>query len=762
MSRLLQRVAARQRSTLPTATVKSTTLRLPKSTRGLVSTPTLDEFLSQTLSDDSSAPSTSAWPAEQIRQRMVAMKMRILLDLMSRPNPQMNAVWHSYEDLIAFAADEVLPLEIHQLALRNSVLSPHEARRVSKSKYLTVHFPDEPLPLEGRLKAVFQNIWDGGMQPELEDYHFVLRQYAAVGHFTAAENILAEIEELGLKPTPVTYGYVLQSCAHRSSLPSHAKHAATQQLVECVRRLIAVMAEREVPMAPVNVDLAARVLRFGADEEGFAQLVKYAYDFDLAFTDHAPVDESLPTASNAMPASMPRSKLSTAALNMIIDELGRRGRISKMVEAFEVLTNPLPQSSNADIQTWDDEEDGGYTPMTQAAPASAPPNTTTFRLLILHAAKAGHSVLARHYINHAMYLETQESRRIRAALQLRPPVALPVQPQVAVHVRMLYPLLHLAVRQHDSTLMRFVKSAALRSIKSKWGDIDILTEWRAAVEAQEVAGKLAPPPPPPEIETEEFPFEKNESLASEADPFAPLPAPPKLSTFFTPSSSTPTLRPKPAHITDYEPADRKPLNYALHMLLLQTERARLDELVVKTSKLYSRAQLRIKERLGRRVWRDQDVFVRSQGDRVRVDKNFWRGTVGFWGKEDEEKKAGHRSRRFGREGVWRQREVRELLSGWVLWAFTDRCYSGGRDLKTRMRCLSCARRGNSCYLHPSLMLHFALLSDMCHTRTDRFLLRALQPSSDTSVAAARLHSLGLEDSLDELREYLLILAKAKR
>ncbi|VDC06926.1 unnamed protein product [Peniophora sp. CBMAI 1063] len=658
MSRLLQRVAARQRSTLPTATPKIC-VHLPKvAARTLVSTPTLDEFLWQNLSsDDSSTASTSAWPAEQMRQRMLAMKTRMLLELMSRPNPQMNAVWHAYEDLLAYAGDDVLPLEIHQLALRNSVLSPHEARRVSKSKYLTVHFPDEPLPLENRMRSVLQTIKDGGMVPALEDFHFVLRMYASVGHFAAAEKMLAEVGECGLKPVPATYGYVLQACAHRSRLPSHAKHVATQQLVECVRRLIAVMAERNIPMAPVNVDLAARVLRYGADEEGFAQLVKYAYDFDLAFTDHAPIDVASASTSTAIPASMPRSRLSTAALNMIIDELGRTRRISKMVEAFEVLTNPLPQPSSAEVAGWDEDEDGGYTPMTASAPASAPPNTTSFRLLITHAAKAGHVALARHYILHAMHLETQESRRIRAALRVRPPVALPVQPQVAVHVRMLYPLLHVAVRKHDVGLLRFVRSAALRSIRSKWGDIDVLTEWRAAVEAQEAADRLAPPPPPPAVEeAATFPFEKNESVAEDADVFAPLPTPPRLSTFFTPSSSTPSLRPKPDHITAYEPADRKPLNYALHMLLLQTERSRLDELVVLTSKLYARAQLRIKERLGRRVWRDQDVYVRSVGDRVRVDKNYWRGSVRFWGREEEESKAVHGQRRFGKEGVWKPRE----------------------------------------------------------------------------------------------------------
>ena len=70
--------------------------------------------------------------------------------------------------------------------------------------------------------------------------------------------------------------------------------------------------------------------------------------------------------------------------------------------------------------------------------------------------------------------------------------------------------------------------------------------------------------------------------------------------------------------------------------------------------------MRIKERLGRRVWRDQDVFVRSHGDRVRVDRDFWRTTVGFWGKGDEEVKAEHGQRRFGREGVWKPREVRVL------------------------------------------------------------------------------------------------------
>lgn len=659
MSRLLHRVAARQRSSLSNTATKTRVL-VPQgtATRSIVSTPTLDEFLSHNLgSDDSSAPSTSAWPAEQMRQRMVAMKTRMLLDLMSRPNPQMNAVWHSYEDLVAYAGDDPLPLEIHQLALRNSVLSPQEARRVSKAKYLTVHFPDEPLPLEERIMTILRNMRDGGMQPKLEDYHFVLRQYASVGHFTAAEKMLQEIEECELKPTPVTYGYVLQACAHRSKLPSHAKHVATQQLVECVRRLIAVMAEREIPMAPANVDLAARVLRFGADEEGFAQLVKYAYDFDLSFTDHAPLDVTADAA--AVPASMPRTRLSTAALNMIIDELGRRGRISKMIEAFEVLTNPLPQPSSAELQAYDEDEDGGYTPITSSAPASAPPNTTTFRLLVGHAAKANHPVLARHYILHALHLEVQESRRIRAALRVRPPTVLPVQPQVAVQMRLLYPLMHLAVRQHDSGMLRFVRNAALRSIKSKWGDIDTLTQWRAAVEEQEAADTLAPPPPEHVSNAaEKFPFEQNESLASGDDAFAPtLPTPPRLSTFFTPSSSTPSLRPKPAHIAAYEPVDRKPLNYALHMLLLQTERAALDELVVTTSKLYARSQQRMKERLGRRVWRDQDVYVRSAGDRVRVDKNFWRSSVKFWGVEDEQAKAEHGQRRFGREGVWEQREV---------------------------------------------------------------------------------------------------------
>ncbi|KAH7903559.1 hypothetical protein BJ138DRAFT_1131314 [Hygrophoropsis aurantiaca] len=234
----------------------------------------------------------------------------------------------------------------------------------------------------------------------------------------------------------------------------------------------------------------------GKTREAFAELMKMAYGIDLDYPDQrvdvnmggggglggADVDEGLgsivrdlgthirsqartqaetqPPSPSTAPTPTPDSSLTnananstaststtptpttpfpftTAALNTTIDMLGRLGDVSKLVQAFEVLTQPLPAVAGKHFErSFDEEEDdewgsgsastganintaNGATAINPTVINSTPhatPNTTSYNLLLRHLARAGHTTLTRHYLVQALRLDRAVDRALRSGV----------------------------------------------------------------------------------------------------------------------------------------------------------------------------------------------------------------------------------------------------------------------------------------------------------------------------------------------------------
>ncbi|KAG8218361.1 S-adenosyl-L-methionine-dependent methyltransferase [Butyriboletus roseoflavus] len=143
-----------------------------------------------------------------------------------------------------------------------------------------------------------------------------------------------------LQPDIRTFCLSLQFISHRVTLPMYESRRARIQsdcTVFC-KTLLDDMNSLNVPFTSAALDLAMRIRR---------QLLKLVYGIDLDFPDHPPVqgdhsatvDAGIPQLPNFQP-------FSTAALNTTVDMVGRSGNVSKLVQAFEVLTQPLPPQAS--------------------------------------------------------------------------------------------------------------------------------------------------------------------------------------------------------------------------------------------------------------------------------------------------------------------------------------------------------------------------------------------------------------------------------
>jgi hypothetical protein len=337
-----------------------------------------------------------------------------------------------------------------------------------------------------------KNIRSAGWRAELDDYHFILEQFAAVGHYVGSRRILQEIAYAGIDPQPKTYSLCLQALAHRLTLPySKVKYPTLiDETTKVARELIQDMRTRKVPFTSVNVDLAIRILRETVDEKGFDELIKFSYGIDLAYPDCLPLEvieqQTAPKDGSSEvlhPPSYPLQPLSTPALNVIIDMLGRTGRISKMVQAFEVLSQPIPKSGQSPASLFDeDEDDHPINPPSSPEPIHplpfAAPNTTTFQFLIKHAARAGHAVFARHYLLQAMRLDRDEDVRLRRGL-----CTLPIHgispPLLAVKRNMFLSVFGLSNREKLVELMHWTLRVIRRTLRRKRKDLHWYTYKRS-------------------------------------------------------------------------------------------------------------------------------------------------------------------------------------------------------------------------------------------------------------------------------------------
>lgn len=597
---------------------------------------------------------------------------------------------------------ESLPLEVHQLVLRKCVPRASVLRAASKREHRARHYPLAPHAYENRLQTVMKNIRSAGWQAELDDYHFILEQFAAVGHYIGSRGVLQEMAFAGIQPDAKAYRLCLKAMAFRLALPCSEARRPTliEETTKMTREVIREMRTRDLPFESADTDLAIRVFRESVDQKGFDELIKFSYGIDLAYPDRLPLEvvERQPASkaetSEALdPPIRQLQPLSTPALNVIVDMLGRAGQISKMVQAFEVLTQPLPTSQPPPSLFDEDEDDYSINPPSVPEPVyplpSATPNKTTFQLLIKHASKAGHAVFARHYLVYAMRMDRDEDRRIKRGL-----CTLPVDeiaaPLLAVNRNMLLPVFGFSNRDKRVELMGWTLRMIKRTLRRKRVDLFWYSYKRERLNGPEMAlgdddvsgvvsgnvpGDIDAGPGIVDVPSSTCSSSDGDVLQGASDPtpsasshletpVVPSTAAPTTSTSSpnSPPTPPPSAASSAASSNDRETGSSvldldfdssrsrstpssvpRIFNIDAHIDHLRRDVQQLEQLAADAEVTFERTVHRIKERLGRRVWGGKNVWLTDEQKRVPVTKEAWKELVNFV--VPEETKLRRQSRR---------------------------------------------------------------------------------------------------------------------
>ena len=169
-SRLVHGLRLRQ---LTPSSFSSRAPHLPSSSRTITTTFSFDPSAYAPASPHPPSPTDS----------LVAAKTRDLLSSLEREDSKSSRPWSHYVDLLNYMGLETLPLEVHQLVLRKCVPPARVLRAASRREGRTRRHPHAPHMYENRLQTVMKNIRSAGWQADLDDYHFILEQFAAVGHY---------------------------------------------------------------------------------------------------------------------------------------------------------------------------------------------------------------------------------------------------------------------------------------------------------------------------------------------------------------------------------------------------------------------------------------------------------------------------------------------------------------------------------------------------------------------------------------------------
>ena len=558
-----------------------------------------------------------------------------------RGNP--SRVWSQYTSLVNYFGRESLPLEMHQQVLRHCTPPSSKLRFSAARRLLVGNTPRDPHIHEGRFQMVIRAIRSMGMKPDLEDYHFILEQFAAVGHHVGSFHVYKELLHLGLQPMPKTFGLCFQTIAHRLTLPVLViRHPRLiTETKNMTAELLSDMRKFGVPFTPISLDLCMRIFKETLDGNGFDSLMKWAYGIDLSNPDRPALEYSkaedrkvdvgvLSMELPALPAIVP---FSTTALNTTIDMLGRLGNVSKLVQAFEVLTQPLRQASQHLFSSFDDDDFGVTVPVSQTFNQYAEPNTATYTLLIRHLCRAGHVILARHYLLQLIELDKRRRHMFRNSLQTKPLYKV-VAPRISVNRATLLCVFGASNRDKHVGLMRWLNTKLPKIIKGKRSELSVcqffhkkLTRVQALHHQQESMSSDGIPSP--QIDALRPSSSADSSLFTSSLLRA---VPQKLSS---------RVRWKPSKVgtaldadLDQEPAptlssEIKPFNLSFHIELLERELTRIEQLAGRVDYILGRTIQRVKERLGRRVWGEKDIYLRSQNDRVKISRARWTEIVNF-------------------------------------------------------------------------------------------------------------------------------------
>ncbi|KAI0650036.1 hypothetical protein C8Q79DRAFT_362548 [Trametes meyenii] len=592
------------------------------------------DALSAPAAEFSTTASTSSTPARErpidtLRNRR-ADELRALLSL-SSPSP--HRVWANYIELLQFSGSAGVPRDIHQGVLRKCA-PPATFLRAISAKLMEEggRFKDHAL-YETRFRDVIRNIRAMGETPTLEDYHCVLEKFAALGSYPSAMMVLEEMAQVGLPKDTETYGLCLQALSYRLTLPVWHLHrpSLVDEVTKHCLKILDEMSLTNLPYTSRNVDLAFRILKETMNMEGFTALMKGAYGIDLAYPDRSPLEfwdkKGAPsTGLNVQDGITPRLPtplpFSLAAFNTALDYLGRSGNVSKMVQTFEVLTNPLPTAASDPSFNDDDDDDFGYA-NPSVAPYRAPhiqPNTTTFRILLRWIHKAEHAVLARHYLLVALETEATQGRRLREQIRTKHPQEI-TAPRMVVTRDILLSVFSLANDNKNVELLRWTLYKVRKVVRRKRYDLAYYQQVRARWIEEGLYQPVTLSDAQLEGTEEELPLGPSTSrFHSFFSPSASLRSANDLS--FSPDGG-PASSPPPSSETP------KPFDIDLHVNLIRRDLDKVVDLESQVEDVYARTIQRIKERLGRRVWGRKDIYLRDVERRMPVSKEFWKAHVNY-------------------------------------------------------------------------------------------------------------------------------------
>lgn len=515
-------------------------------------------------------------------------------------------VWANYTNLLASLGNESLPIELHQQVLRRCSPPKKELKRELVRKLASGRNGFVTPAFESRFQTLMGNIRNLGLRPSLGDYNFVLEQFAAVGYYEGAAEVYEEIKRVGHVPNHETFGYCMQAIAYRLTLPvpAHSRESAISHMQNVFRSYMSDMRSYRIPMAGVHLDLTVRILKETLDYQGFEAILRWGYGIDLSNPDRVALEYSDPTSKDKDKPSTPivPFPFTTAALNTTIDMLGRLGDVSKLVQAFEVLTQPLPRANQHFFNSFESDEDDDFGVSVDVAstsrfqPAHASPNTTTYNLLLRHLCRDGHAILARHYIMQARRLDRSTSWTLKHMVlhhraQKRPLSEIPA-PHFSISRLTLLPVFGESNRDKNLGLMRWLSTKVPYLIAKQKKDLEF---YLSTSEDLEIADSPPPQPPSPPLEISDLDITN--------------PAPPEV--------------PK-----------TKFFDINLHIQILKRNISELEGFNERLAFVLGRTTQRVKERLGRRIWDSKDVFLSTERTRMNLTKEEWKGIVNFQPRKD--------------------------------------------------------------------------------------------------------------------------------
>lgn len=509
-----------------------------------------------------------------------------LTRLLEEEHPEFDRVWASYLEYCNLYGSQDLPLDVHSSALRKGVPTREQLNRFVQKDLKSGRLSfTAPYKWEFRFQEVIRSMHRSRLAPPLEDFHFILQQFAISGHFKGSRSILKVIDRFTVKPNHITYGLCLKATAFRLKLPYEEEsrasmvHEASQFCMDILRA----MAKAQTLYTSINLDLCARILKESLDVRSLEQFLETGYGINLTYPDQPPLKQSV-----AHQKDMPNTHLpiTTSTLNTTIDIFGKRSHLSKMIIAFETLTQPLDAYYSTPSRDFDDDDDWpSFDESLAQKPPYAQPNTTTYNYLIKHCSQIGNFTMARHYILELFDLDQRVTRKLIQDLATNGRETV-VAPKFAITRRTLLPLWGWSHRDKHRPLAEWVKKLCEEAIQRKNGSLDFFRKARTHQE-------------------EEDDSEYSELIRHEDGKDA-------------------------ASILEIDIEDDTPLSSTkvfdekLHVRILRQDLRELEDLLEVVNEGIDRIRIRIKERLRRRVWEGKDIFLADRGSRVILPRDNWR------------------------------------------------------------------------------------------------------------------------------------------